>query len=155
KCGLTDWFPYLSTPLMTDLEKLDLRTRSRYLRKGILAQKDVDQHLDSLRDVVENAEWIDYDRRFQEQERAELEATLPEARPPEKPDPNPSTPGPSPPPAQTLGAPASSPSSLPTPAWSATPAPPSPPSHSNQGFSFRPAPPAAPAPASPSPSASA
>ncbi|MCK6552510.1 hypothetical protein L6R52_42170, partial [Myxococcota bacterium] len=61
-----------------DIEKLDLRTRERYLRKGIISQKDVDTYLESLHDSAENADMVDYDRVFAEQDRAEkAEAAAP------------------------------------------------------------------------------
>src|SRR5690242_15916382 len=70
---------------MVDLEKLDLRVRNRYLRKGLINQKEVDQYLESVPDVSENAEFIDYEDLFQEQDRvqAEVPVKAPEARPPE------------------------------------------------------------------------
>jgi hypothetical protein len=57
-----------------DLEKLDVRTRHRYLRKGVIAQKDLEQYLHSLPDAGDNADFVDYERYFAEQDRIEREA---------------------------------------------------------------------------------
>src|SRR4051812_43679050 len=65
------------------LEKLDLRTRNRYLRKGLLTQKELDHYLDALPDTTDNSEHIDYDHLFEEQDRMEREQA--EAPPPPPP----------------------------------------------------------------------
>lgn len=53
---------------MTD--HMDVRIRNRYAHKGIITRAEVERYLTSLPDVSSNAEYVDYEKRF-EDERAQ------------------------------------------------------------------------------------
>lgn len=62
---------------MNDDVKLDTRTVERHIAAGRLSRADYDKHLESLPDLAEEAEFIDYAQQFREeaqQEAAEAQA---------------------------------------------------------------------------------
>lgn len=61
------------------VDKMDRRVRDRLVRKGVVEQTAVDKYLDALPDAETNAEWVDYEGRFEE-ERAEQGAEEAEAK---------------------------------------------------------------------------
>ncbi|MCA9553479.1 MAG: hypothetical protein KC933_25805, partial [Myxococcales bacterium] len=57
---------------MTDTRKMDVRTVHRYLHKGLATSADYEQHLSALPDLAEQAEFIDYEAQFREEEARRL-----------------------------------------------------------------------------------
>jgi hypothetical protein len=57
---------------MTENRKMDVRTVHRYLHKGLATSADYDQHLAGLPDLAEQAEFIDYETQFREEEARRL-----------------------------------------------------------------------------------
>jgi hypothetical protein len=50
---------------MTD--KMDLRVRARYLAKNEISSADVEKYLAGLVDVADKADFVDYEKRFEEE----------------------------------------------------------------------------------------
>jgi len=66
---------------MNDDVKLDTRTVERHIAAGRLSRADYDKHLESLPDLAEEAEFIDYAQQFREEAQQEAaEAQAAEAR---------------------------------------------------------------------------
>jgi hypothetical protein len=75
---------------MAELDKIDVRTYHRHIRKGQLTQEEYDKYLASLPDLEESAEFVDYDTRFrieaeEEARRAAIEAAEAAKNPPPRP----------------------------------------------------------------------
>ena len=51
-----------------DLKQVDIRTSHRYLAKGSVSRKDFDEHLQGLPDLSEQADFIDYETMFREEQ---------------------------------------------------------------------------------------
>ena len=50
---------------MTD--HMDVRIRNRYAQKGIVTRAEIERYLTALPDVASNAEYVDYEKRFEEE----------------------------------------------------------------------------------------
>lgn len=51
-------------------DHMDVRIRNRYAHKGIINRAEVERYLTALPDMASNAEYVDYEKRF-EDERAQ------------------------------------------------------------------------------------
>jgi hypothetical protein len=86
---------------MADIDKIDVRTVQRHIRKGQLSQEEYDKYLGALPDLENSADFVDYETKFrieaeEEARRAALEAAEAAKNPPPRP--------PSPPPPATATA---------------------------------------------------
>jgi hypothetical protein len=79
---------------MADIDKIDVRTVQRHIRKGQLSEQEYDKYLASLPDMESNADFVDYDTKFrieaeEEAKRAAIEAAEAAKNPPPRPNPPP------------------------------------------------------------------
>ena len=79
---------------MAEIDKMDVRTVQRHIRKGQLSQEEYDKYLATLPDLEASADFVDYDTKFrieaeEEAKRAALEAAEAAKNPPARPPPPP------------------------------------------------------------------
>ncbi|MFO0727394.1 MAG: hypothetical protein U1E65_26695 [Myxococcota bacterium] len=50
---------------MTD--HMDVRIRNRYAQKGVVTRAEIERYLTALPDMASNVEYVDYEKRFEEE----------------------------------------------------------------------------------------